>query len=286
MQWWCSALGTPWSWTWRPYPGVWLFVLGLLLACIVIRRRADRPAGREHAHAVWLALGVVLVWVALDWPVGALGGYLASAHMAQFLLLALTAPPLILLGLHPAVGGPAVAGDSGPAMRSGSPAGAPGPVRRLVTHPLVAIAVFSAVVILTHLPVVTDRLMPTQAGSFAIDTAWFGAGLLFWWPVVSPDRPAWFGTPVRIVYLFANMVLMTAPGAMITFSNLPIYATFELAPPIPGITPINDQRLAGLNMRVGAAIATWLAISILFLRWNRDEERQMREEAEAVRSAS
>jgi cytochrome c oxidase assembly factor CtaG len=71
---------------------------------------------------------------------------------------------------------------------------------------------------------------------------------------------------------------------MITFSDLPIYATFELAPPIPGITAINDQRLAGLNMRVGAAIATWLAISILFVRWNRDEERQMREEAAAAQS--
>jgi cytochrome c oxidase assembly factor CtaG len=277
MQWWCSALGIPWSWTWRPYPGVWLFVVALLLGCLALRRKAVRAAGREHAHALWLALGIVLVWVALDWPVGALGGYLASAHMTQFLLLALTAPPLILLGIYPSAGSPATEPRTAP----GSSA-----TRRLLGHPLVAIGLFGAVVILTHVPLVTDRLMPSQSGSFAIDIAWLTTGLLFWWPVVSPDRPAWFGTPLRIVYLFANMVLMTAPGAMITFSELPIYATFELAPPIPGITPINDQRLAGLNMRAGAALASLLAISILFVRWNRDEERQMREEAEAVRTLS
>jgi cytochrome c oxidase assembly factor CtaG len=296
MQWWCSALGTPWSWTWRPYPGVWLFVLALLLGCHALRRRAQRPPGRKHAHVVWLGLGVALVWVALDWPVGALGGYLASAHMTQFLLLALTSPPLILLGIYPAAGfhdvapGPAAMGDPAGLNAvqgwAGRPASWRGPAGRVLGHPLVAIAIFGAVVILTHIPVVTDRLMPSQAGSFAIDIAWLAGGLLFWWPVVSPGRPAWFGTPLRIVYLFANMVLMTAPGAMITFSELPIYATFELAPPIPGITPINDQRLAGLNMRAGAALASLLAISILFVRWNRDEERQMREEAEAVRTVS
>jgi cytochrome c oxidase assembly factor CtaG len=78
------------------------------------------------------------------------------------------------------------------------------------------------------------------------------------------------------------MVLMTAPGAMIAFSELPIYATYELAPPVPGFTPLDDQRMAGLNMRVGAAIISWTTISILFLRWNRAEVRLMEEEAAAA----
>jgi cytochrome c oxidase assembly factor CtaG len=81
-----------------------------------------------------------------------------------------------------------------------------------------------------------------------------------------------------MAYLFASMVVMTAPGAMITFSDLPIYATFELAPPIPGISPIDDQRIAGIGMRLGGALVAWIAITVLFIRWTRAEERLLREE--------
>jgi putative membrane protein len=268
LQWWCSAVGVSWSWTWRAYPGVWLFVIACAIAYALHLRRIgpDTPGSgmRRSARIAFFAIGLLFVWAALDWPIGALGGYLASAHMAQFLILAITAPALILLGMP---------------RREPRPRGR---VTRILTHPVVAIAIFAAVVFATHLPVVTDSLMPSQVGSFAIDIAWLGSGLLFWLPVISNNGPAWFGPPVRMVYLFANMVLMTAPGAMITFSELPIYATFELAPRIPGIEPASDQRLAGLNMRVGAALVTWIAISILFLRWTRDEERQMRDEARAA----
>ena len=111
------------------------------------------------------------------------------------------------------------------------------------------------------------------------------AGLLFWWPIIMPGGPAWFVPMVRMGYLVASMVLMTAPNAMITFSDLPIYATFELAPPIPGISALQDQRFAGIWMRLGSAIAVWTTISILFYRWSRQETRLIDEEMDAVRKA-
>jgi putative membrane protein len=131
----------------------------------------------------------------------------------------------------------------------------------------------------THLPVITDRLMPTQWGAFLIDMLWLTAGTFYWWPIIQPvpERPR-FTRPVKIAYLFASMVVMTAPGAMITFSDMPIYATYELAPPIPGISPIDDQRIAGIGMRFGGSLVAWVAISILFFRWSRDEDRSLRAE--------
>lgn len=263
IQWWCSAAGTPWTWDWRPYPGVWLFISLFVIAWFAITRRAA-AAGRTTRPLPYF-IGVALLWIALDWPLGALAGYLASAHMAQFLLIAFAAPPLLLLAFPPATA-----------------AAQPSRLRGLLTHPLFALVTFNVAVIATHLPAATDTLMPTQTGSLLIDLVWLGAGLLFWWPVMRSSRHEWFSPPVRMAYLFANMVLMTAPGAMITFSELPIYATYELAPPIPGFTPLDDQRMAGLNMRIGAAIVSWTAISILFLRWNRDEVRLMEEEASAA----
>jgi putative membrane protein len=279
MQWWCSALGTAWSWDWRPYPGVWLFILSIALLRQTLVRRA-RAAGlptRRSQTAAFFA-GLVLLWIALDWPVGALGaGYLASMHMLQFVLIAMATPPLLLLGLPRA---------ALPAPRRGSTRA----VARLLAHPLVALLLFNAVVMATHLPIVTDRLMPTQAGSFLVDMLWWLGGLLYWWPLLAPARRAWFAPPVQIAYLFASMVFMTAPGAMITFSELPIYATYELAPPIPGISALQDQRLAGIGMRFGGSSILLLAISIVFLRWNRAEERLMEVEraegAEASQSGN
>jgi cytochrome c oxidase assembly factor CtaG len=131
----------------------------------------------------------------------------------------------------------------------------------------------------THLPVVTDRLMPTQWGAFLIDFVWLLAGVLYWWPVLQPaPHREWLTRPVKIAYLFAAMVAMTAPGAMITFSDMPIYATYELAPPIPGVSAIDDQHIAGIGMRFGGSLVLWIAISILFFRWSRDEERRLGEE--------
>ena len=269
MQWWCAAQNVAWTWTWRAYPGVWLFVLAIGIGFIALKRRAA-AAGitfRQRRTASF-AGGLLLLWIALDWPVGALGaGYLASLHMVQFLILAMIAPPLLLWGLDPRV---------------------PGTIRlparlaralRLAVHPLSAILFFTAVMLATHLPVVTDRLMPTQWGAFLIDFLWIFSGCLYWWPVLQPlPARVWLSRPVKMAYLFAAMVAMTAPGAMITFSDMPIYATYELAPPIPGISPLDDQRIAGIGMRFGGSLVIWIAITVLFYRWSRDEEKSLGEE--------
>jgi putative membrane protein len=274
MQWWCAAIGIPWTWTWRPYPGVWLFILAIAAVHVVIMRRVrarGHEVSRGRAASFWT--GLLLLWIALDWPVGALGaGYLASLHMLQFILIGIAAPPLLLHGWP------------SPGTMTRSRTGWTHGVWRGLTHPLSALGLFTVTVIATHLPRITDLLMPRQLGSFAIDVLWLGTGLLYWWPLMKESRP-WFTAPVKIVYLFANMVFMTAPGAMITFSDLPIYATYELAPPIPGFSPIEDQRLAGVGMRFGASAVVFAAISLLFLRWNRAEVKLMKEEQAAEQTA-
>ena len=208
--------------------------------------------------------GVLALWVALDWPVGALSGYLASAHMLQYLLTALVAPPLLLLGV-----------PSGAWRRLAS---RPGVVRvlRFVTHPLIAIAIFQLILFYTHLPSVVDRLMVTPLGSFAIDTMWLGGGLLFWWPVVAPvpARPS-FGYPLKMGYLFLSTVLNTMPYAFLTFGELPFYGIYELAPPVGILGAREDQQVAGLLMKIGGGVVLWTAITIQFFMWfNREGEAE------------
>lgn len=257
MQWWCSARTVAWDWTWQAYPGVWLFVLLIAL----LFARVHRRTGSSVRDRVWFALGLWLLWLALDWPIGALGaGYLASVHMLQYLLIALLAPAFLLLGVPHA--GYERLGRSRLA----------GPLR-LATQPLVALAVFSIVMYATHVPSVVDSLMATQAGSFVIDVAWLTGGIVFWWPVIAPvpERPG-FPYPVRMGYLLVATVVNTIPYGFLTFGELPFYGIYELAPPVTGISTRQDQQIAGLLMKIGGGVILWTAITILFFQWFRREE--------------
>lgn len=268
MQWWCSAQTLPWSWSWQAYPGVWIFVSLVALGLWRLRRRhagseASAPPGASplRGRPAWWIAAVLLLWISLDWPIGPLAAsYLASVHMAQMLVLSLVVPPLLLLGVPP---------GAYRALRGRPRTHA---ALRALTHPVAALVFFNAVVVGTHVPSVLDALSATQAGMFAMDAAWLGAGLVFWWPVLSPvpQRP-WFGWFLKAGYLFLNTVPVTVPYGFLVFADLPLYATFELAPPFPGVDTITDQQVAGLTMKLGGGLVLWTAISVLFWRWWRVE---------------
>jgi cytochrome c oxidase assembly factor CtaG len=292
FQWWCAAQTAAWEWTWRPYPGVWIFIAALAFGYWALLRRAKRLTGETvgGARVASAVAGLLTLWLALDWPIGALGaGYLASMHMVQFLLIGMVAPPLLLWGLPPAAlrvwldGGvaapaPTAAGSPQNAATPGeaAPPRAAAPPRfprlarvlRLVMHPLVAIFIFNAIVGATHTPAVNDTLMVTQLGSFAIDIAWLVGGLIFWWPVAAaaPARPN-FHPLLKIGYLTALAIAMTPVFLYLTFSDHPVYAVYELAPRVNGIDAHADQRVAGLIMKVVGGFILMGVLSVLFFRW-------------------
>jgi putative membrane protein len=265
MKWWCSASSLPWSWTWRPYPGVWLFILLLLFGVWRWNRNGARRAGRPAPppHPLFL-VGLLTLWLALDWPLGALGaGYLASAHMLQFLLMAMVAPAMLLLG--PSADALALLDGETPPAR----------FFRGLTAPRPALILFNVTVLVTHLPAVVDSLMTTQLGSLLIDLAWITAGVVFWWPVVldSPPHPG-FRPPLKIGYLVLGMMfspIMFGLVGFLVYSDHPLYGVFELAPPLPGITSHDDHQLAGAMMSVGGAIVAFIGLSVIFFRWSRTE---------------
>ena len=258
MQFWCSATGLPWTWTWRAYPGAWLFVVLLVLGYVALRRRT---AGEWPLWRVLVfALGLLGVWAAIDWPIGALGsGYLLSVHEVQYLLLGLISPPLLWLGLPTQV---TLGVDA--ASRTGR-------ILRLCAKPLLGIVAYHLALVVTHFPPLSDALMPTQLGSLAIDLSWFVAGLWFWWVVVAPEGINRVRTPLRIAYLFGSTVLPTIPAAFLTFASYPLYRLYELAPPVGQIAARADQQTAGIIMKLGADPVIWLAMGILFFRWSAAE---------------
>ena len=264
VAWWCS--GTPglvWTWRYTPFLGVWVLTGALLGGWRLAHRRAGRPIDPAAARR-WTA-GVLAIAVVSEWPLGALGaGYLASVAVLRWVVLTFVAAPLLLAGI------PTWLLDRWLPRSSRRWA-----VVRAVTRWPVALLVFNAVMIGTHLPPVLEALKVTQLGSFASDLAHLGTALVWWWPAMrrEPDRGA-LQEPARAFYLFASSVLMFVPSSFLVFSSLPLYGLFELAPPLwLGFDAQWDQQLGGILMNVVGGLALWVTIAIGFLRWAGVQER-------------
>ncbi len=273
VQWWCSAKGGVWTWTWRPYPGVWLFAAGVAAAYAVRWRRALRPSRARRSsiagpatgvgpdegprsgtyRRLSAAAGVLLLWIALDWPVGPLGaGYLETVHMLQFLLIVMIAPPLLIHGLPP---------KRGPGRRRG-------PVRRALTRPVVALVVSATLIVAGHTPTMVDTLMTSQLGSLVLDLDWLAAGLVLWWPLLSPREAERVDPgPLALIYLFVGLLPDKGIGIWLLLARWPQYRTYELAPPVHGISANTDQGVAGGLMLFAGMIVLLVAIGFVVRRW-------------------
>jgi cytochrome c oxidase assembly factor CtaG len=255
--WWCVASDAPWSWRWRPYLGAWLLATLLLL----MRGRMGWRSGRGYVQgsAVWFLLGVLCVWSATDWPIAGLGaGYLLTAHTIQYLMLGLAGPALLVLGVPP---------DRWERLLAEPGRAA---VVTWLTHPVVALAGFTVILVATHLPAVLDRLMASQRGSFAFDMMWLLGGILLWLPVLAP--PLALPVPARVGYLAIAAVPHAIPAAFLVFSDYPLYRRFELAPRVAGIAAGVDQQIAGAVMNVGSMLVLGVAFTLTFFHMARREE--------------
>jgi putative membrane protein len=261
MTWWCSASGNAWSWTWRAYPGIWLFVGLLAAGYFAWRRKAGGPVpGRS---LLWGVLGLLAVWGALDWPLGLLGaGYLASAHAVSYLLLSFIAPPLLIAGLPPGAIERALAERPW------------GILLRLAARPSIALAGYSAALLISHIPDVVDSALSSQFGSMIIDLAWLGTGLLLWWPVMAPAQVSRLSRPLKMLYLFLSTLPSIIPSAFLTFSDYPLYSVYELAPRVFALNAHDDQQLAGLTMKILGDVPIWIAFAVVFFRWAGEEQRR------------
>jgi cytochrome c oxidase assembly factor CtaG len=263
VAWWCSSTpGQIWTWRYTPILGVWVVAATFVGGYVLAHRRAghDLDPGKLRR---WV-LGVLALVVVSEWPIGQLGvGYFASIGIARYIVYTFVAAPLLLSGLPDWL------------VERWFPDGS----RRRATLTAVtawpiALLLFNAVLFGTHLPIVVDTLKVTQLGSFAVDIAHLGAALIWWWPAMRrvPAGNA-IEEPLRAFYLFASSVLMFVPAAFLTFSPLPLYGLYELAPPLwLGFDPTLDQQTAGIIMNIGGGLVLWAIIATLFLRWAAEKQ--------------
>lgn len=261
ITWWCTALERPWTWEWIAYPGIW--VVSAVPLILYFRAVVRHSAPIDRRKAIQFTMGVIVFWLASDWPLGALGaGYLASAHMTQFLLYTLVSAPLLMLGTPEWLGQ-----DLTERLR----------IRRLATwlgrRVVVAGSLYNLVLISTHAPATVQVLRTNQFGSFAMDLVWVLAGVILWLPVISPLAEGRAGSSWgKMTYLFVTTsIVAVIPASFLTFTSTPIYAIYELAPRIGSITALEDQQLAGIIMKLATIPVVWTTIAVLWFRWSARE---------------
>jgi putative membrane protein len=239
-------------------------IIGLLVLG-ALYRVAERLLGQHARPRQWAALGgaLVTILVALDGPVDALAdARLFSAHMAQHLLLTQVMPPLLLLGLP--------AWMLRPLLRL---RGVEGVARRLA-NPLLAFAVYNGLLIVVHVPAVFDGMVRNQPTHIALHLALMAAGVLAWWPLLSPmpELPR-LAYPGQMLYLFLLLIPMAAVSAPIALGSTVIYPWYAEGAHPWGLSPLADQQLGGLLMWVGAGLYLMAVFSAIFFRWARRDDR-------------
>jgi cytochrome c oxidase assembly factor CtaG len=260
VSWWCQSTKAPWSWTPKIYVGVWIVMALLVVPYALTMRRRAKTVGldaRDKRAILWFSLGAAALWVATDWPIGLLGsGYLLSVHTTIYIIYTMVAAPLMLLGI-PAWMARALL-DRLHAWGA----------YRWSVKPWIAAIVLNVALVVTHLPFVVDPFRSSQLGSFVLDAIWLTSGVIGWLPVITPFRGDRIKAPIwKCVYLFVAFgAFPMLPGAFITFSPLPLYRVYELAPRFGSWTPEDDQQLAGALMKVGNVPILWSVIAAVFIK--------------------
>jgi cytochrome c oxidase assembly factor CtaG len=234
-----------------------LFLALTAVAAVLYWAAARRdPPGRR---AFLFALGLLLIVGALNSPLETIAvNYLLLIHLLQNVMIADWAPPLILLGLTPAMRR-AIARRGGPAFA-------------WITRPKIALPAWLVAWYGIHLAVFYDFALRNPWALNIEHALLVAVGLLFWWPVLAGE-PHDVSVPVKIGYLGAAFVGSVFLGLGLTFSETPFYDFYAEAPRLWGLSPSQDQNFGGILMNVEQAAVFLAAILYYVVRLMPEEER-------------
>jgi putative membrane protein len=259
------------SWTFEPGAIILLALLTWAYAArwrAVARQPGARRVSRWRATAFGAAM--VVIAVALISPVDALADQLFSIHMVQHVLLLDVAPVLLMLSLTKGLLRPAT-------RRLQRLERAAGPL----AHPAFAVVAYVAVMWIWHVPKLYDTALEHPTVHVLEHVCFLSVGILYWWHLLSPIRSRISTGPFGpVVYMLVTKLFVGLLGIGITFAPDPLYAFYEHAPRIWGLSALDDQAVAGAIMAIEQSVVMGIALTYLFVRAlgesERDEERAER----------
>jgi cytochrome c oxidase assembly factor CtaG len=249
-----AYLATDFGWEWDPWVAVPLGTSFGLYAIGLVRLWVRAGVGR--GVSTWqtgaFTLGWLVLVLALISPLHEYGEHLFYAHMIEHELLMTVAAPLIALSrplgvlLHalPRRGRWLLTGTAHSKLVSSVWQWAMIPLNATVLH---AVAIWA-----WHIPVLLDGTLISETLHRLQHISFLGTALIFWWAIVR--RPLWdYG--IGAMHVFATMLHTGLLGALLTLAPRVFYPRQTADAALFGLTPLDDQQLAGLIMWVPGGLA-------------------------------
>lgn len=248
---------------WRADPAVLLWGGAAAAAFVLGRRRSRRHGG--DAVAFWAALAVLAV--ALASPLDAAAEELFAWHMVQHLLLGLLAP-LLLVRARPvrtwsALLDPAVRRHL--SRRINRFAHRRGLARGSAAVGAVVAGTHVVVTAAWHVPLLYDLATRTTVVHLFEHASFFASGLALWWCVLGVRWNERGGSSVLV--LFLSGLGTGAVAALLTLAPRPLYDAHLTTTARWGLSPLEDQQLAGAIMWVPGGMVYLIATATLLVRW-------------------
>jgi putative membrane protein len=258
--------------SWTLEPGA-IALIGALGIVYVRRWRTVRAKyGAREAPTVRLTsflAGLLALFVALISPVDRLADQAFMMHMVQHLLLLDLAPIALICGLTKVILRPVT-------RRLQRLEEAAGPLG----HPVFAIVAYVALMWLWHVPTLYDAALEHSLVHVLEHVCFLSVGLLYWWHLLSPIRSRKrLSSMGAVVYMLSTKLFVGLLGVGLTFAPEPLYAFYKEQAPIWGLTPSEDESLAGGLMALEQSIVMGIALVWLFVNaLNESEAEEQRAE--------
>lgn len=242
----------------------WLYALGMGR-----RSAAGRPT--PGAEVALFGSGLLTLLVVLVPPFEGLAERRLWAHMVQHVAVVAVAAPLLVLGN---ASGVLTTGLPGAWRRSWEATMSSWLDDRARATGVVAVALVAHTGALWawHVPALYERALRSPFVHALEHASLFVTALLFWLVVAGSRRRVESGGAVLVTFVAA--LQGSALGALLTLAGSPWYPTYAEAATGAGLTPLEDQQIAGVVMwGPGGAIYT-LAGVLLLAAWIRRSERE------------
>jgi putative membrane protein len=275
-----------WS-SWRPDP----LILGILVLTALLYRSGLAHLGARRrqlvrpAHIAAFAAALMALALALASPLELAASSVFTAHMVQHLLLMLVVAPLLVCGRPVLVLGQAmplrgrrlfVRVRSRPSVRA---------AREVLFHPVSAWAIGVAVLWAWHLPALYEVALRRDALHGVEHASLIATAALVWALALGRARRP-LAIPAASGLLLATALQSGALGAVLALAQRPLYPIHASVAPSWGLTPLEDQQLAGGLMWVPPGIVYTVVIAALLAHWLGSLEVRDRERAATVRGPS
>lgn len=253
------------GWTLTPSVVVPVVLSLFLYALGAVRLRQRSHLGRAtlRRRGLLFAIGWLTLAIAAISPLHEAGESSFTLHMLEHELLMLVAAPLLVLArpletmlwAFPATARKRI----GRWVRSAALQGS----WRFMSGAVTATILQAAALWLWHAPALFEMALAHDGWHITQHLSFLISALLFW-SAMFHSNPAHGGRALAVLCLFATSVISGALGALMAFSQSPWYSRYAAMGLTPfGLTPIEDQQLAGLLMWIPGGLVHAAAALLL-----------------------